>query len=241
LPPTENGRTLLTAPEDHVLPGLMALLAVSEYEKVVCDAESCANAYIYWLTLSRFSAQALAGLGPTHAAAKRALEGQVAGLLWRFPEIQKFCFTDGTHFADSSTLAWRSTLTGSGAPSDPFDDAIAKAEAAPPSAALEMLGDLLLQHPGGKETLRLYRSIFEVCRKGELWSPLPFLAQRLITLSATHKLPAYDSAAVAKTFAAAAAALSALLSTNPENLEARTQYATISVELAGLQPHRLLS
>jgi type VI secretion system protein VasJ len=241
LPPTEDGRTLLIAPEDHILPGLTALLAAHEYEKVVRDAESCANAHIYWLTLNRFSAQALAGLGETHTAAKRALEGQVAGLLLRFPELPQFCFADGAPFADAATLTWLSTLSGSGAPSDPFSDAIAKAEAATPSVALEMLGDLLLQYPGGKETLRLYRSIFEVCRKGELWPPLPFLAQRLITLSATHKLPAYDSVAVARTFTAAAAALAALLSANPENAEARTQYAAISVELAGLQPHRLLS
>jgi hypothetical protein len=72
-----------------------------------------------------------------------------------------------------------------------------------------------------------------VCQKGEQWSPLPFLAQCLTTLIAVHKLTAYDPVAASEALAAAAMAL-------PENTEAKAQYAAISVELAGLQPHRLL-
>jgi type VI secretion system protein VasJ len=240
LPPTENGRTLLPAPEDHILPGLTALLAAGEYEKTVREAEAACNAHLYWLTLHGLAARALAGLGASHAAAKRALEGQVASLLLRFPELPKLSFSDGAPFADAAALTWLASLSGSSAAADPFADAVAAAEALPPAAALQALGDLLLRHAGGKEALVLYRAACAVCQKGELWSPLPFLAQRLSALVASHKLTAYDPVAASETLAAAASALAALLAANPENSEARAQYAAIGVELAGLQPHRLL-
>ncbi|MDR1935675.1 MAG: type VI secretion system protein TssA [Candidatus Accumulibacter sp.] len=240
LPPAENGRTLLPAPEDHVLPGLTALLQANEYEKAVRGAESCCSAYIYWLDLSGLSARALSALGPAFAAARLALEGQMAGLLRRFPELPTLCFADGSPFASAATLAWLSSLGASAAPADPFAEAVDKAVAQAPAAALEALGALFIRHPGGKEALRLYQSAFAVCQKGELWPPLPFLAQRLLALSAAHQLRTYDPAAVASALSAAAAALAALLATNPEHPEARTQYARVAEELAGLQPHRLL-
>jgi type VI secretion system protein VasJ len=168
------------------------------------------------------------------------LEGQVAGLLLRFPELPKLCFSDGIPFADAATLTWLSGLSGSAAPADPFTEAVAAAEAQPPAAALQTLGDLLLHHPGGKTTLTLYRAACTVCQKGELWSPLPFLAQCLTNLIAVHKLTAYDPVAASEALAAAAMALAALLAANPENTEAKAQYAAIGAELAGLQPHRLL-
>ena len=73
LPPTEGGRTRIPAPEEHVLPGLNALLAGGEHEKAVRAAESQSSAYLYWLDLCRISTQALAWLGEDHAAARRAL------------------------------------------------------------------------------------------------------------------------------------------------------------------------
>ncbi|MDR1890486.1 MAG: TssA family type VI secretion system protein [Zoogloeaceae bacterium] len=241
LPPSENGRTLLPAPEEHVLPGLTALLTTGENEKAARTAEAACNAYIYWLTLHNLTARALAGLGASHATAKRALEGQVAGLLLRFPELPKLAFSDGTPFVDAATLSWLASLGGSAISADPFTEAVAAAEAQLPAAALQSLGDLLLRYTAGKEALTLYRAACTVCQKGELWLPLPFLAQRLTALVATHKLSVYDPVAASEALAAAATALATLLAANPENSEARAQYAAIAAELAGLQPHRLLS
>ncbi|MDR0577709.1 MAG: TssA family type VI secretion system protein [Candidatus Accumulibacter sp.] len=241
LPPTENGRTLLPAPEDHILPGLAALLAAGEYERAVRGAEAACNAHIYWLTLHGLAARALAGLGESHLAAKRALEGEVAGLLLRFPELSKLCFSDGLPFADATTLTWLSRLGGSSAAADPFAEAVAAAQAQPPAAALQALGELLLRHSGGKEALALYRAACAVCQKGELWPPLPYLAQRLSALIAKHELAAYDPEAASEALASAASALGSLLAANPENSEAKAQYAAIAVELAGRQPHRLLA
>ncbi|MDR3300379.1 MAG: type VI secretion system protein TssA [Candidatus Accumulibacter sp.] len=240
LPPVEGGRTSLPAPEDHLLPGLSALFHAGEHEKVVRNAESYANAHLYWLDLCRVSAQALAALGAPYAAARLALEGQVAGLLLRFPELSALSFADGTPFADGATRQWLSGLSGAGAPADPFDAELAAAAAHPPAAALDALGRLLLRHVGDKYTLTLYRSAFAACLKGELWPPLPFLSARLLDLVAAHGLAAYDPVAAAEALSAAIEALTAALAADADNTRLREQYARVGVILAGLQPHRLL-
>ncbi|MDR1162677.1 MAG: type VI secretion system protein TssA [Candidatus Accumulibacter sp.] len=239
-PPTEGVNTRLPKPEEHLLPGLLSLFKAGEHKKVVYQAESCCNEYLFWLDLSRLSAQALAGLGKAYDVARLALESQTAGLLHRFPELAGMSFSDGTPFADSATRQWLAGLSGTGGGSDPFDAALAEAVAHPPAAALEALGRLLLRHPGDKYTLVLYRAAFQACLAGELWQPLPFLSVRLLEIVAAHRLSTYDSDAVAAALASAADALAAAATANPENSPVREQYARIAAELAGLQPHKLL-
>jgi type VI secretion system protein VasJ len=239
-PPLEGTNTRLPPPEEHIFPGLVSLFTAGEHEKVVHQAESYCNAYLFWLDLSRLSAQALAGLGQAYDTARRALESQAAGLLHRFTELASMNFSDGKPFADSATRQWLSGLSGSVGVVAPFDAELSEAVANPPADALEAIGRLLLRHPSDKYTLSLYRAAFQACLAGGLWPPLPFLSVRLLDLLAAHKLSAYDSDAVASALSVAAAALSAALAADPENVSAREQYARIAVELAGLQPHRLI-
>jgi hypothetical protein len=241
LPPAEDGKTAIPPPEDHVLPGLMAQLAAGERGKAIRAAESNVNAYVYWLDLSRISAEALLGLGQAHDAARRALEGQMAGLIHRFPELPTLTFADGRPFADGATRQWLATLVaGQGGAEDPFLAELDEATANPPEKALAAIGNLLVAHPGDKYTLALYQAAFAACRKGSLWPPLPYLAIRLLDLTTLHRLPQYDAAATAEALAAAAEALAAALTANADTPEIRTQYARIAAELAGLWPHRLL-
>ncbi|MDR2788197.1 MAG: type VI secretion system protein TssA [Candidatus Accumulibacter sp.] len=241
LPPAESGRTRIPAPEEHVLPGLNTLLDAGECEKALRMAESQASAYIYWLDLCRISVRALAELGPGHEAARLALEGEVLAFVHRFPEMFTLTFDDGTPFAGGVTRQWLESLGGRGrAVTDPFEAELSAAAARPPAAALEAMGELLMAHPGDKYTLPIYQAAFEACRKGELWSPLPYLSMRLLAIVAAHDLLVYDVAAAARVLSAAAAALSAALAANSGNAPARAQYERVSEALAGLQPHRLL-
>jgi type VI secretion system protein VasJ len=240
LPPEDGGRTRIPAPEEHILPGLNALLGAGEYEKAARMAESQSGAYLYWLDLCRISAQALAGLGGSHDAARRALEGEVLAFTHRFPEAPALAFADGTPFADGVTRQWLDGLGGQGGTADPFEAELSAAAARAPAAALEALGELLIRHPGDKYTLPIYQTAFEACRKGELWPPLPYLAARLLALVAAHGLIASDPAAAARALSAAAAALSSALAANADNAQARAQYERVGEVLAGLRPHRLL-
>ncbi|MDR0380320.1 MAG: type VI secretion system protein TssA [Candidatus Accumulibacter sp.] len=238
-PPAEGGRTRIPAPEEHILPGLNALLEAGECEKALRMAESQCNAYPYWLDLCRISVLALAGLGGNHDGARRALEGEIIGFAHRFPEVSTLAFADGTPFAGGATRQWLNDLGGQGGTIDPFDAELGVAVARAPAAALEALGALLLAHPGDRHTLLIYRAAFEVCLKGELWLPLPYLAMRLLTLVAAHGLLVYDAAAAADALSAAAAALSAALVADAGSAQVRAQYERVGEALAGLQPHRL--
>jgi type VI secretion system protein VasJ len=240
LPPADGGRTRIPAPEEHILPGLNALLGAGEHEKALRAAESQNSAYLYWLDLCRISARALAGLGESHEAARLALEGEILAFTHRFPEALTLSFADGAPFADGVTRQWLAGLGGRGGAVDPFDAELSAAAARPPAAALEALGALLVRHPGDRYTLSIYQAAFEACLKGELWPPLPYLAMRLLALAAAHGLVAYDAAAAARALAAAAAALAAALAADSGNAQARAQYERVGEALAGLQPHRLL-
>jgi type VI secretion system protein VasJ len=240
LPPTDGGRTRIPAPEEHVLPSLNALLDAGECEKALRMAESQGNAYPYWLDLCRVSVLALTGLGENHDGARRALEGEILAFAHRFPEVPTLAFADGTPFASGVTRQWLNDLGGQAGTSDPFDAELSAAAARAPAAALEALGALLLAHPGDRHTLSIHRAAFETCLKGELWSPLPYLAMRLLNLVAAHGLLVYDAAAAADALSVAAAALSAALAADAGNAQARAQYERVSEALAGLLPHRLL-
>jgi type VI secretion system protein VasJ len=241
-PPAEGGRTLLPPPEEGIAQGLDALLSSGKCEQAVREAESRLAGYIYWLDLSRISALALTGLGPEYNAARLALEGQTAGLVLRFPALLSLAFSDGTPFADSATRAWLAGMAGGGkADQDPWAGDMEMALRQPPGEALATLGDMLLRHPSGRLSLAIYKAAFEVCSKGRLWRPLPFLGERLLDLVRAHRIDSYDPEAAAGALSSAAAALDGALTEEPDNGKAREQYVHICAELAGLQPHRLVS
>lgn len=113
-PPAEDGKTMLPAPESHVVQALNSLLDSSDFSGALKLAEEQVGVYLFWLDPHRVTAQALSGLGQSHRVALKAVELEVEYYLFRFPALPKLAFTDGTPFADPRTRAWLAELGNRG-------------------------------------------------------------------------------------------------------------------------------
>lgn len=109
-PPAAAGKTMLPAPNARIKAALEQTLASGNFPAAVTGAESHVREFRFWLDLSRISAEALRGLGPSHAAAQKALETETALFVSRFPGLETLTFADGTPFADDKTRLWLSRL-----------------------------------------------------------------------------------------------------------------------------------
>jgi type VI secretion system protein VasJ len=85
---------------------LAQLEAHERWAELLEEAESALEQYRFVLDLQRYSATALAGLGPSHAPARDALRLEVAALLKRMPGVVELLASDGTPFTDERTRQW---------------------------------------------------------------------------------------------------------------------------------------
>ena len=111
LPITEGDRTLLPPPEPRIRSGLDRLAADREFADLIQTAEARAGEFLFWLDMSRLTADALTGLGDRYAAARAAVEVETAAFVQRLPGLEALCFSDGTPFADKETRAWLKAVT----------------------------------------------------------------------------------------------------------------------------------
>lgn len=120
LPPAENGRTMIPTPEEPVLESISSQLQNNDFAGALRAAESRIGQFLFWLDLSRLSAEALKGLGDQYSDALDALEHEVELYVKRLPGIAGLSFADGTPFADPRTRSWLQSLgRGKGAESGP--------------------------------------------------------------------------------------------------------------------------
>lgn len=129
LPPAENGQTMIPAPDENIKSSIAQLVSGRQFEEAARRAESQVPVYLFWLDLSRLSAQALDSLGAKGAPALEALKAQTALYVSRLKGIDKMSFSDGTPFADAETKTWlKSIALGSGQSVDagPSDSPLAK-------------------------------------------------------------------------------------------------------------------
>jgi type VI secretion system protein VasJ len=106
-PPTgPQGRSSLPPLPSPLRAKLERLLANARWAELLDEAESAVTQHRLALDLQRFSAQALASLGPSHAAAREAVLGELAALLRRMPEVVELLAADGTPLADEATRQW---------------------------------------------------------------------------------------------------------------------------------------
>jgi type VI secretion system protein VasJ len=117
-PPADPAaRTKIPAPPPTLKEKLDRLAANAKWPELLEEAESGLQQHRLWLDLSRYSADALAGLGPTHAAARTALNLEVVHLTRRLSKLETLSFADGTPLADSTTRKWLETEQGAPRPS----------------------------------------------------------------------------------------------------------------------------
>lgn len=170
-PPAEEGRTLLPAPESHIVQALNSLAASGDYAEALALAEEQVGVYLFWLDPQRVAAQALVALGASHRLAQAAVEMETLQYLSRIPSLTKLSFTDGTPFADAKTRSWLAELSdkggsGGGSQDNPaVKEALDKAKelsAASPEDALAILSQAgsVAGHP--RDTLLLRVEVLKI-------------------------------------------------------------------------------
>ncbi len=119
IPMADGGQTMLPAPDSMVRGGIEGLIQAGDFEQAVVSAEGRVREFLFWLDLSRLSADALEKLGGTHQAAYDAVCEQTALFVRRLPGLDRLSFNDGTPFADKETRAWlKSIALGGGGQDD---------------------------------------------------------------------------------------------------------------------------
>ena len=112
LPISEAGQTRLPPPDGMIRGGLDSLLAAKDYPGALQTSEARVTEFLFWLDMSRISAQALDELGGPYQAAQEAVTAQTAMYIRRLPGLENLTFSDGTPFADRETKAWLKSITG---------------------------------------------------------------------------------------------------------------------------------
>lgn len=113
LPPADTDeRTALRPPNDDIVRELEALAKKGAWEALVDAAESQLSKRRLWLDLHRYSAEALAALGPAHDAACRAAVAGSIYLIRCYPDLSRLQFSDGRPLADASTRRFFERLEG---------------------------------------------------------------------------------------------------------------------------------
>ncbi|WP_415719369.1 type VI secretion system protein TssA [Maridesulfovibrio sp.] len=106
LPPAENGQTMIPAPDGPIKDSIANQLKSADFSGALRESESRIGEYLFWLDLTRMSAEALKAMGEGYADALRALELETEFYLQRLPGLASLSFADGTPFADSKTRTW---------------------------------------------------------------------------------------------------------------------------------------
>lgn len=108
LPPNTDGKTRLqplgASPAE--IERYDALAAQGDWQGLLELAESQFERSVLWLDAQRFVCLALQELGPPYEEALRAVKGDCAGLVRRFPGLLGLSFSNETPFADEETRAW---------------------------------------------------------------------------------------------------------------------------------------
>ena len=114
LPPADEGRTLITPPDGQVVDALRNLHRSGNWKELLRSSESRVPEFLFWIDLSRYSAESLRNMGFGDMAETVAME--TASYVGRLPGIERLAFSDGTPFADGETREW---LKGMGRRSQP--------------------------------------------------------------------------------------------------------------------------
>jgi len=104
--PGPEGRTHVPALPSSLRERLERMETHARWPELLEEAELALGQHRFSLDLQRYSAMALAGLGPSHASAKEALRLELAALLKRLPGVVELLASDGTPLASERTRKW---------------------------------------------------------------------------------------------------------------------------------------
>lgn len=104
LPAATGGKTLIPPPEDQIIASLAGLYDSGNWEALVDSSEGRVRQFLFWLDLSRYSAQGMERMG--HPETARVIEAETALFIQTLKGIETLAFSDGTPFADRATHEW---------------------------------------------------------------------------------------------------------------------------------------
>ncbi|RKG84544.1 hypothetical protein D7V88_21750 [Corallococcus terminator] len=107
--PGANARTSLPPFPPALRERLERMATHARWAELLEEAESALMQHRFALELQRQVANALAGLGATHASAREALMLELAALLRRMPGVVDLVASDGTPLTDAATKQWLQT------------------------------------------------------------------------------------------------------------------------------------
>lgn len=113
LPPADaEGKTRIVPPSPQLVSRLVSLHKGASWKELLNEAEAALMdvRHVFWLDLSRYTAEALAQLGPEFSAARETVCTDTHRLLERLPGIERLRFSDDMPFADEETQTWLSGL-----------------------------------------------------------------------------------------------------------------------------------
>jgi type VI secretion system protein VasJ len=87
---------------------ITGLSHAANWKELVRATESRVCQHLYWIDLSRHSAEALEQLGLPEVAA--AVAEETVAMIQRLPGVERLAFSDGTLFANDDTRMWLQTL-----------------------------------------------------------------------------------------------------------------------------------
>jgi type VI secretion system protein VasJ len=108
LPPAADGKTKIPPPDKQTVAAITSLYHAANWKELVKAAESRIGQFLFWIDLSRYSAEALEQLGQTDLAT--VVAAQTADFVRRFPGLERLAFSDGTLFANDDTRQWLQTV-----------------------------------------------------------------------------------------------------------------------------------
>ncbi len=104
LPQTAEGRTLIPPPDEQVITVLRNLYKSGSWKELLQASEARVPEFLFWIDISRFSAESLQKLGFNDIA--RAVAMETSLYVGRLNGIEYLSFSDGTPFADDETREW---------------------------------------------------------------------------------------------------------------------------------------
>ncbi|HLV33296.1 MAG TPA: type VI secretion system protein TssA [Chitinispirillaceae bacterium] len=119
-PPSENGKTQLTAPPSQLRTSFQNLINQKDWKTALEKSETSfsGGANHLWLDLQRISHTACRELGDQYKNVADAVLSETAFLINRLPELISMSFSDGSPFCDDLTKDWISTDVKSAFSSD---------------------------------------------------------------------------------------------------------------------------
>lgn len=215
-PPAEDGKTMLPAPEAHVIHGLNSLFESGDFAGALRFAEEQVGVYLFWLDPHRVAAQALAAMGQTHQSALNAVKAETSLFTARIPSLSRLAFTDGTPFADAKTKSWLSGLSESGgegggsAENPEFEKALASARAAAgtnPEEGLRLLSEAVHVAGHPRERLLLRVEILKTFEAGGHPDAARAQIPGIVEILDQYGLDAWEPALASRALAAAVSVL----------------------------------